>query len=297
MVRIKALVCSVVIGSCAALGLWAQNKPLEMGYEAFRGRDWNNASLFFRQAVNQDRRSNTDEVWCVLIMSEMYAQNYAEAVNDCASFASQFPASALGPYIEYQKGRALHSLGRNEAAVLVLSDFCHQNPSSPMYASALYWLGECFYADYNYEAARQLYEKVVVSYPEDARAPDAQFKLDAIAQSDREQKLLFLLRMTGEEYLSSRENYERQLKQYQTEDIVELRKQLSEANERIAELETRAAEALNAAQNANAKIERINQESAKANSPVSEEELSALKLKAAQLQKLLDEKLSAGAEK
>ena len=293
MVKAKAFVCSLILGFSAFTGLGAQNRSLEQGYEAFRSRDWSSAALFFRQAVRQESVA-TDEVYSILIMSEMYAQDYTQAVNDCAAFATLFPNSQLSSYIDYQKGRALHCLGRNEAAVLVLSDFCHNNPTSPMYASALYWLGECFYDDYNFETARQLYQKVVTSYPDDARAQDAQFKLDAIAQNDREQKLLFLLRMTGEEYLSSRENYERQLKQYQTEDIVELRKQLSQANQRISELETRASETLTAAKSAQSQIERINREGASSgdNANVSEEELSALKAKAARLQQLLDEKLS-----
>lgn len=209
-------------------------------------------------------------------MSEMYAENYTSVLADCGTFLSSFPESPLAAYVQYQKGRTLHFLGQNEDAVLVLSDFCHQNPSNEMYPSALYWMAECFYADYNFETARTMYEKIVTSYPDDAKAAEAANKLDMISQREREQKLLYLLKVTSEEYLSSRENYEKQIKQYQTEDTLNLRKQLKAANARIAELESAASETLTAAKKAT--------QSSQQEDP----DVVALKAKAALLQQLLD---------
>ncbi len=58
--------------------------------------------------------------------------------------------------------------------------------------------------------------------------------------------------MTGEEYLSSKENYERELRTMQSEDIAELKKQLRIANSRIRELEENASAGLPSASNVRA---------------------------------------------
>lgn len=256
------------------------SNQLVQGYEAFKNADWTSATFFLRKAVTVPANS-TAETWYMLVMSQMYSGDYTSVVADCDTFLSLFNASDLEPYIMYQKGRALHYLGQNEDSVLVLSDFCHQNPDNEMYPSALFWIAECFYADYNFDTARTMYERIVTDYPSDAKAPEAEHRLETISQREREQKLLYLLKMTSEEYLNARELYERQLKQYQTEDTLNLRKQLKAANARISELESAASETLAAARKAT-----------KA-SPGEDPDVVALKTKAAQLQKLIDQKYGA----
>lgn len=259
----------------------SSDDALVQGYNSFKGGDWTSATFFLRKAVTVPVNS-TQEAWYMLIMSELYSEDYKNAVADCNTFISSFPEGSLKPFVLYQKGRALHYLGQNEDSVLVLSDFCHQYPDNEMYPSALYWIAECFYADYNFDTARTMYERVVTDFPEDAKAQDAAYKLDTISQHEREQKLLYLLKMTSEEYLSMSENYEKLLKQYQTEDMLDLRKQLKAANARIAELESAASETLAAAKKAS-----------KTTAPEEDPDVVALKAKALQLQKLLDARNSA----
>ncbi len=215
---------------------------LVQGYEAYRNEDWQSAMIFFRKAVSSPATS-TDESWYLLIMSEVYAGEYAAAHADCVRFTTQFAFSQYAPYIQYQNGRCLHFLGQHENAVLVLSDFCHQNPKHDLYASALYWIAEAFFAEYNYDAARGLYERIVVDYPTDAKTAAAQYRLESIDQRSREEKLLYLLKVTGEENLASREDYERQLRQYEAEDKLGLRQKLTAAEGRIQELERELASA------------------------------------------------------
>lgn len=249
---------------------------LVLGYNAFKSSDWTSATFFLRKAVTVPANS-TQEAWYMLIMSQMYSEDYKNAVTDCGTFMTAFPEGSLLPFVTYQKGRALHYLGQNDDSVLVLSDFCHQYPGNEMYPSALYWMAECFYDDYNFDTARTLYERVVSDFPGDAKAKDAEYKLDTISQREREQKLLYLLKMTGEEYLSTSENYEKLLKQYQTEDMLNLRKQLKAANDRIAELEAAASETLAAAKKAS-----------KTTAAEGDPDVAALKAKALRLQMLLD---------
>lgn len=213
-----------------------QDEAFLQGCAAFQNEDWVSAMFFLKKAVT-DKKYGTDEVHYMLIASEMYAGEYKMAESDASAFKTMFPKSIYLPNVQYQMGRCLHYLGKNDQSVIVLSDFCHENAESPLYASALFWIGECFFSEYNYDSARSLYERIVTEFPDDIKAPDAQARLDYLDQRDREEKLLYLLKVTGEEYLSSKEEYERQLKLYKTEDMMGLRKQLSDALKRIDELE------------------------------------------------------------
>ena len=209
---------------------------LVSGYEAYRNEDWTSAMFFFRKAVSVSG-SVTDETWFMLIMSEVYAGEFKSALGDCDVFLHKYPYSMYLPHILYQKGRCQHFLHQNEAAVLTLSDFCHQYPDHALYASALYWIAESFYAEYNYNSARGLYERIVMDYPHDAKVSAAQYRIDAIDQKSREEKLLYLLKVTGEENLAAREEYERQIKLFEAEDKLGLHQQLDDARKRIQMLE------------------------------------------------------------
>ena len=231
-----AFFCALSVLALYAQPVSSADSSLLQGFESYRNEDWHSAVLFLRRAVSQQAVS-TDEVWFMLIMSEMYAGEYASAQADCERFSQQFLFSQYAPYIQYQKGRCLYFLHQNENAVLVLSDFCHQNPKHDLYASALYWIAEAFFAEYNYEAARGLYERIVADFPNDTKAGAARYRIESIDQRGREEKLLYLLKVTGEENLASREEYERRLREYETEDRFGLRQQLSAAERRIMELE------------------------------------------------------------
>ena len=286
METVKAHLCAALLALSLAPLSAAPSSALVQGYEAYQSGDWSGAALFLRRAQSEPG-GDTPDTGYMLITCSMYAGDYAAALGDCTAFLDRYADSPLAPAVLYQKGRALHGLGQNDRAVLVLSDFCHENPSSPLYASALFWLGECFYDDYNYETAAMLYSRVMDEFPRDGKAQEAADRLEAIARTEREQKLLYLLKMTGEEYLVSRENYERQLRQYQTEDMIALRRQLNAANARIAELEQAAAESVAGSQGGAAAAEGTEEAA-----PAEREDLSgalqSLKEKAELLQRILD---------
>lgn len=248
------------------------------GYESYRKNDWSSAMFFFRkQGINNIQ----EEPMYMLIMSEIYGGDYKSALSDSEVFLNKYPDSRYVPYIQYQKGRCLHFLSRNEDCILVLSDFCHQNPDSEMYAAALYWIAEAFYSEYNFDSALALYERIVVDFSNDEKAFDARYRIEMIEQRQREEKLLYLLKVTGEENLAVREDYERQLRLYKAEDKMGLKKQLNEAQLRIQSLEKLLSE-----ERYNSELLR---EKAENNIEKKDPEVEALKIKAKQLQFLLDE--------
>ena len=81
-----------------------------------------------------------------------------------------------------------------------------------------------------------LYQRLVDEFPLGERTPEAEERLLAISQAEREEKLLYLLRVTGEEYLAAKEDYEKQLRKYQSEDSMGLQDQLSKSFSDIQEM-------------------------------------------------------------
>lgn len=234
-----ALLCALLCLPVAAQptnDMDEQNLSMLQGYEAFRNGDWLSALFFLRKSMSYGNAS--EETWYLLILSEMYAQEYEAAVQDCQQYMALFPEGSFFPLVEYQHGRALYCAGHYQGAIEQLSAFCHSYPDSDFYPSAVFFIAESFFSEYNYASAKVLYQRLVDDYPAAERTPEARERLRLIAQAEREEKLLYLLRVTGEEYLAAKEDYERQLRRYQSEDSMGLQDQLTKSFSDMEEMRT-----------------------------------------------------------
>lgn len=208
--RVFILVSVIFVAS----GLWGkENDFLSKGYEAFSRGDWTGASMFLNRVVNSGENSS-EEILYMLVTSLVYSEDYRDAVSFSDAFFSEYPGSPLASYVRYQKGKSLYFLEQYSEAIVCLSDFCHENINNPMYGTALFWLAECFYSDYDFETAKSLYRQLLEEFPGNEKSVEAGYRLSLIEQSQREQKLQYLLKVTGEEYLSARESYEKQIREY-----------------------------------------------------------------------------------
>ena len=221
------------------------------GYDAFREKDWASASIFLRESVNTPSEA-TPEILYMLIMSEMNAHDYKNVSGDCDLFLRSYPKSPYTEIVLFQKARAAFCLEDYNSAILIFSDFCNQNVGHELYPSALFWIAESFYALYDFDSAKDFFERIVSSYADYPKREDAQRRLEEIAHWEREEKLLYLLKVTGEEYLAAKEEYERELKLYKNSDIDGLRQKIREYGLKISELEARNAELETEAENARA---------------------------------------------
>ncbi|MBR7064268.1 MAG: tetratricopeptide repeat protein [Treponema sp.] len=226
--------------------LFSKNQNAEAAFtqscQAFQSGDWNSAVILLRKAVSYKENDN-DDTWYMLINSEMYAGSYVAASTDCDLFLEKFPNSSYVPYVRYQKGRTYFYAKEYDKSILLLSDFCHQYNENEMYASSLFWIAESFFETYNYTEAKPLYERIIEEFPNDPKAPLSQEKLELIAKHTREEKLLYLLKKTGEAYLTAKEGYEKQIKMYDTVSQVssDATNKLSDLQKRNTELETEIA--------------------------------------------------------
>ena len=273
------------------------------GAEAFKKGEWISSVFLFRKALTYSENYNAETLY-MLITAEMYAGEYKSAFNDCEQFIQNFYDSPYISYILYHKGRALFYLGEYEKAILVLSDYCHQYPEHEMYAAALFWIAESFYASYNYVESKSLYERILNEFPDDPKASAAQYRIETINQRSREEKLLYLLRETGEEYLSAKEAYERQLKLYSSETAEEIRKKLINLQERNKQLEAKLSEYEKQLQSQNQEkldmqkkyesvIKNLENDVKSIKENQNAEFIRQLKEKASQTQQLLDKKTQA----
>ena len=217
--------------------LHADNNLLVQGLEAYRQQDWSTALFFLRKASTLPENLNA-ETWYVLIMSEIFAGDYESVETDGAYFMKTFPTSSYMANVEYQMARAWFNTGEYQKAIDSFGAFCVKYSDSSLMASALFWMAESLYQTYNYEQAAPIFERIVTDYPSSPKVVEAAFRLDLLGQREREEKLLYLLRVTGEEYLAAKEDYEKLIKQYQSEEAVTLRKSIRELSSRVEELET-----------------------------------------------------------
>jgi len=206
------------------------------GCKAYTSGDWTTAVFSLKKAASFEENNNA-ETYYMLINAEIYSGDFQSALDSCIFFLEEFNGSFYESNVVYLKGRCFYALGEYDKAVITLSDFCHQYEGHDMYSSALFWIGESFYACYQYEDARSLYQRIVSEFPDDVKAPACQYRIETISQRDREEKLLYLLKQTGEEYLFAKEEYEKQLKVYSSDTNAGTRAKLYDAQRKNAELE------------------------------------------------------------
>lgn len=246
---------------------------LVQGYEAFQKEDWVSSRLFLQKAIAFNETA-TPEVFYLLILSEMYAEDYQAAFDDAVVFLAKYTDSVYTPVVQYQMARALYYLNRFEEALQLFGQFCNQYTGHELYSSGLFWMGECLYASYYFSVAKPLFLRVVEEFPQSPKYAEAVYRLNLIELQEKEEKLLYLLKVTGEEYLSSKEDYERQLKMYQTEESLGLRKQLNHTSEELATAKLRLEELTKQKNDSDLKVIEVDQQNM-----LLHEELLALKVK------------------
>ena len=233
---VLGIVLSVFLGSGLLFAADAASSAYLEACKAFSRGEWNSAELLLRKAVAYPQNDNADTNY-MLITAEIYAGDDSRALKDSETFLRAYPDSIYTPRIQYMRGKLLYSLGEYEKAVIVLSDFCHQYETSELYPSALFYIAESLYSGYKYDEAETLYERIIAGYPESDKVSAAQYRMESIAQRSREEKLLYLLKQTGEEYLAAKEDYEKQLRLYNSEAINSTRERLADSQRKNQELE------------------------------------------------------------
>ena len=239
----KNIAVAALLGILSFTGFASESAQMAFveGCKSYSQGDWTSAKFMLKKAVSYPENFTSDTYY-MLISAEVNAGDDRSALDDCNIYLENFPDSIYYPRICYQKGKVLYNLGEYEKSIIALSDFCHQNEESDLYSYALFYIGESLFAGYKYSDAAAIYERIVTEFPDSPKASAAQYRIDSISQRQREEKLLYLLKQTGEEYLSAKEEYEKQLRQYNSDSINNTRQKLVETQARNEELERQVAD-------------------------------------------------------
>lgn len=238
IIAVLALICSF---SFFAFSSESASMAFVEGCKAYSTGDWSSAKIMLKKAVSYTQNQNADTYY-MLISAEINAGDYKGALEDCNYYLEHFKNSIYYTRISYQKGKLLYNLGEYEKSIIALSDFCHQYENNELYPYALFYIGESLYEGYRYNDALEIYDRVVTEFPDFEKVSAAKYKIESISQRSREEKLLYLLKQTGEEYLSAKEDYEKQLRQYNSESVALTRQKLQETQIRNEELEKQIAD-------------------------------------------------------
>ncbi len=77
----------------------------------------------------------------------------------------------------YRCGLSLVYARRYYEAIQVFQEFLRYYPQSSLADNALYWTGECYYAQKQYHIALSYFQRILFEYPHGNKVPDAMLKI------------------------------------------------------------------------------------------------------------------------
>jgi tol-pal system protein YbgF len=113
-------------------------------------------------------------------------------------------AQALAPGAElrraYEAARLDMTQGHYDLAASAFREFLRRYPASELSDNAQYWLGECFYAQQEFDDALIEFQRVIASYPRGDKVPAAFLKMgfSLLAIGSREDAISLLKRVASE---------------------------------------------------------------------------------------------------
>lgn len=221
---------------CIAHTFIIAQDPMSSGIEAYARSDWSTAILSFRKAITLD--SSGAEPWYWLIMSEISAEQYDNAVQDISRYIARFPDEQRVPDLVYQQGRIYYLLESYESCVKQMHTFIESWPNNSLVSSAYYWIGECFYTVGRFEESKKVFQTINLAYPQSPKREASIYRISLIEQKFQQEELLKLLKLSHEELLSSIEEFQRKEKSYE-QAILAYQKRISDMikDSRLGELE------------------------------------------------------------
>jgi len=100
----------------------------------------------------------------------------AEAVKTEAPVAPLGKEARTDQVAMYTRGQDMFMAGKSGEAREVFSEFVKRFPSSTLADNALYWIGESYYSERDFENALEKFRQTADIYPNENKAPDALLK-------------------------------------------------------------------------------------------------------------------------
>lgn len=100
----------------------------------------------------------------------------------------------------YQEAMKIFRNNDYETAGNLFETFAEQFPKDDLADNALYWAGECQYAQKNFGAAQKRFKQVLEAYPSGSKVPDALLKIGFtyISLGDRDTAIIYLKKVVSQ---------------------------------------------------------------------------------------------------
>jgi len=119
------------------------------------------------------------------------------------------PGSATETYL---RAFSDYASGRYPQAIAGFEEFLRAFPDNEYASNAQFWIGECYYAQQNYEQAAVEFMKMATRYPQSTRTPDALLKTASayqkLGRGDEARQLMNLLRERYPQSAAAQKNLE-----------------------------------------------------------------------------------------
>ncbi len=224
---------------------------VDQGLLLFSQGRYAEALPLFRQAAGADERytpRSDAQYWT--IMSRIALGETVSVLPDIETFRTSYRDSRHLPDLLYQRGRIQFVAGDLMAAYETFKWFVNEPLwTHPLRPSAIYWMGECLYAMDKPELARTVFQAIVRDYPTSVKYEAARYRLESLAQKDRERALLDELERARISASAGKVEYNRKIGDLEA-TIAGLRTQVSDLNARLAALQGKPAASGVGAENA-----------------------------------------------
>jgi TolA-binding protein len=193
---------------------------INKGIELYGNGQWGNAIIQLRRAQQENIGATARaEAQFWIAMAAFAAGDYESALHDFDEIARIDPVNIRCTEVAYHKGRAYYYLKRYDDAIRLFTSYIDSIRIDGRYvngvraggwndsglysdpdgdynrkASAIYWMGECFYSLNDITRAEELFNIVVKEYPKSHKFEPATNRLALIKQKKIEAALLDILK-------------------------------------------------------------------------------------------------------
>lgn len=223
---------------CLSLGAYT-GTYLALALDSYARSDWKEAIGHLQNAINNARSEEELETSLYyLVMSLASSGNYKNAVNSANMFVSRYPESKKKADVIYQRARLYCLLSLYEKSLEEFHYFVQSYPTHNSIPSAYYWIGENLYLSGKLKEGRDVFSRVLLSYPTSPKAELAKQRISLIDQVANQKELLALLRLNQEqtrvllsEYDKRQQDFEKLVQEHKEAPLAKM------SDSRLMELE------------------------------------------------------------
>lgn len=172
---IRKCLCTLYMIFMLQICVFAEDYLLT-GLDAYIRSDWNTAITAFEKALQTMPQDKQDTLYW-LVMAQTSAKNYQVALGYADAFLSTYAHTKQAAEILYQTGRIQHLEHAYTKSMDIMYTFLKCYPTHPKVPAAYYWIGENLYWSGLLVQAREVFARMIESYPQSEKTTDAQNKV------------------------------------------------------------------------------------------------------------------------